>query len=44
MMLTGGAAERLKAMTPPGRTARIDLTITDEFPQAQALVIISTVD
>jgi holo-[acyl-carrier protein] synthase len=43
MVLTGGALERLKAMTPPGMTARIDLTITDEPPLAQAMVIISAV-
>ncbi len=41
MVLTGGALERLRAMTPPGMIARIDLTITDEPPLAQALVIIS---
>src|ERR1700719_3555824 len=41
MVLTGGALERLRAMTPPGMTARIDLTITDEPPLAQALVVIS---
>lgn len=43
MVLTGGALDRLRAMTPPGMTARIDLTITDEPPLAQALVIISAV-
>jgi holo-[acyl-carrier protein] synthase len=43
MVLTGGALERLRAMTPPGMTARIDLTITDEPPLAQALVVISAV-
>jgi holo-[acyl-carrier protein] synthase len=43
MKLTGGALERLKAITPPGHEARIDLTITDEGPMAQALVIISAV-
>ena len=43
MVLTGGALERLKAITPPGMTARIDLTITDEPPLAQAIVIISAV-
>jgi len=43
MVLTGGALERLKAITPPGMTARIDLTITDEPPLAQAMVIISAV-
>ena len=43
MNLTGGAAERLEAMTPDGLSARIDLTITDDFPLAQAIVIISAV-
>jgi len=43
MVLTGGALERLQAMLPPGMAARIDLTITDEPPLAQALVIISAV-
>jgi holo-[acyl-carrier protein] synthase len=43
MKLTGGALERLRAMIPPGHEARIDLTITDEGPMAQALVIISAV-
>ena len=41
MKLTGGALERLAAITPPGMTAQIDLTITDDGPQAQAFVIIS---
>ena len=41
MQLTGGAAEKLASLTPPGAEARIDLTITDEFPMAQAFVIIS---
>lgn len=41
MRLTGGALERLKAITPAGHEARIDLTITDEYPTAQAFVIIS---
>jgi holo-[acyl-carrier protein] synthase len=39
--LTGGALARLQALTPPGMVAQIDLTITDDFPQAQAIVIIS---
>jgi holo-[acyl-carrier protein] synthase len=39
--LTGGAAKQLAAITPPGVEARIDLTLTDDFPQAQAIVIIS---
>ncbi len=41
MRLTGGALVRLKAITPPGFEAQIDLTITDEWPMAQALVVIS---
>ena len=40
MRLTGGAAERLKAITPAGYEAVIHLTITDEPPLAQAFVII----
>ena len=43
MELTGGAKRRLEALTPPGFAARIDLTITDEGPTAQALVIISAI-
>jgi holo-[acyl-carrier protein] synthase len=43
MELTGGAKRRLQALTPAGYEARIDLTITDEGPTAQALVIISAV-
>ena len=41
MRLTGGALARLQAMTPEGFEARIDLTITDDWPLAQAFVIIS---
>jgi holo-[acyl-carrier protein] synthase len=40
MQLTGGALERLDAMTPAGHQAVIHLTITDDFPLAQAFVII----
>jgi holo-[acyl-carrier protein] synthase len=43
MELTGGAKRRLQAITPAGHEARIDLTITDEGPMAQAFVIISAV-
>lgn len=39
--LTGGAAARLKKMTPAGFRAHIHLSLTDEFPLAQAFVIIS---
>jgi holo-[acyl-carrier protein] synthase len=41
MQLTGGALARLQAITPAGMVAQIDLTITDDFPLAQAFVIIS---
>jgi holo-[acyl-carrier protein] synthase len=44
MQLTGGALARLKALTPAGKEARIDLSITDDWPLAQAFVIISAVD
>jgi holo-[acyl-carrier protein] synthase len=43
MKLTGGALKRLHELTPAGHTAQIDLTITDDFPLAQAIVIISAV-
>jgi holo-[acyl-carrier protein] synthase len=43
LMLTGGAAEQLKRITPSGHEARIDLTLTDDYPLAQAIVIISAV-
>lgn len=41
LVLTGGAAAILASLTPAGHEARIDLTITDDFPMAQAIVIIS---
>jgi len=40
MILTGGALERLEAMTPTGHQVVIHLTITDDFPMAQAFVIL----
>ena len=40
MQLTGGALERLQAITPAGHEARIDVSLTDEGPTAQAIVII----
>ena len=43
MKLTGGALARLNDILPVGMGAQIDLTITDEPPVAEALVIISTV-
>ncbi len=41
LKLTGGAAERLAAITPDGMTADIHLTITDDHPWAQAMVLIT---
>ena len=43
LVLTGGAAARLKAMTPAGFTPSLALTMTDEYPIAQAFVVISAV-
>jgi holo-[acyl-carrier protein] synthase len=43
MRLTGGALKRLQEITPAGHVAQIDLTITDDFPLAQAIVIITAV-
>lgn len=40
MHLTGWAAERLAAMTPPGHRSVIHLTLTDDHPWAQAIVVI----
>jgi holo-[acyl-carrier protein] synthase len=41
MQLTGGAARRLEEMTPAGMMPRLDVSLTDEPPMAQAIVIIS---
>jgi len=43
MELTGGALARLQSLTPDGHEVRIDLSITDDWPMAQAFVIISAV-
>ena len=43
MALTGGAAERLAAMTPAGCRTVIHLSLTDDHPSAQAFVIIEAV-
>ena len=43
LVLTGGAAAQLAKLTPAGYQARIDLTLTDDYPMAQAIVIISGV-
>ncbi len=43
LALTGGAARQLACLTPDGVRAQIDLTLTDDFPLAEAVVIISGV-
>jgi holo-[acyl-carrier protein] synthase len=43
MVLTGWAADRLAALTPPGHAARIHVTLTDDHPWAQAIVLIEAV-
>ncbi len=43
MKLTGGAAERLKKLTPANHDAQIHITITDDYPLAHAFVMISAV-
>jgi holo-[acyl-carrier protein] synthase len=43
LQLTGGAARALQLLTPEGHQVRIDLSITDDFPTAQAIVIISAI-
>jgi holo-[acyl-carrier protein] synthase len=41
MILTGGAKARLDSLVPDGMTPRVDISQTDEYPMAQAVVIIS---
>jgi holo-[acyl-carrier protein] synthase len=43
LLMTGGSAERLRAITPAGMTAQVHLTMTDEHPYAYAQVIISAI-
>lgn len=43
LQMMGGAAERLARLTPPGHRAEVALTMTDEYPYASAVVIISAV-
>jgi len=40
---TGGALKRLEELTPAGMTPQIDISLTDEYPMAHAIVIISAV-
>ena len=43
LVLTGGALAQLQRITPFGHSAQIDLTITDDFPTAHAIVIITAI-
>jgi holo-[acyl-carrier protein] synthase len=43
IQLTGGALLRLARITPPGMASRLDVSLTDEPPMAQAVVIITAV-
>ena len=43
LVLTGGALAQLRRITPEGCEARIDLSLTDDYPLAQAIVVISVV-
>jgi holo-[acyl-carrier protein] synthase len=43
MRLTNGAARQLERLMPPGHRAVIHVTITDDFPLAQAFVVIEAV-
>lgn len=43
LKLDGGARRRLAELTPPGMEARIDVSMSDEFPMANAVVVISAV-
>lgn len=43
LILSGGALQRLREMTPSGMSAQINVSLTDEYPLAHAIVIISAV-
>lgn len=43
LVLSGGARRRLEAMTPPGMRAEVEVSLSDEYPMAEAVVIISAV-
>ena len=44
IIAAGGAARHLARITPEGHIARIDLTLTDDYPLAEAVVIISAIE
>lgn len=41
MVLSGGALKRLETLVPSGKTPQIDVSLTDEYPYAMAVVIVS---
>ena len=41
LVMTGGSADRLRAITPAGMEPQVHLSMTDEYPYAYAQVIIS---
>jgi holo-[acyl-carrier protein] synthase len=41
ILLTGGAARQLERLTPAGYVPRVHVTLTDDYPTAQAVVVIS---
>ncbi len=41
LSLTGGALRRLDKLTPPAMKAQIDISLSDQFPMSQAMVVIS---
>jgi len=43
MVLSGGALKRLEELTPEGMIAQVDVSQSDEYPMANAIVIISAV-
>lgn len=43
LQLKGGALKRLKAITPEGRTTQVHLSLSDEYPYAQAFVVIEAI-
>lgn len=43
MRFEGGALKRLQELTPKGMEAQIDISLTDEYPMAHAMVIISAI-
>jgi len=43
MILSGGAKRRLESLTPPGMEAHVNVSQTDEYPMAHAMVVISAV-